>query len=278
MSLPKGSPYTKRFGQKVTHKMTHEYGKPVKSQYVRTKLSSPGPVEKRALGIIPLAVGTLTAAAPLVSATYRYNNAPKGHELNHAINGGIGTAMGMGGGAMLADLLTDNDTSAGAAATIIGGLFGHAISKPTASEDAEMEKIIADAKQTYDREKVAVGTGDEDYESPAVGSYGQHKHVEGEDSCYLCKGVPLFESERNERDGDAEKQAENYDSTSADYHEILRMVAEMHGVDLTTPESLEQLPALLREVDTVMDKRKRLESAESELSQALNGGGGGQSE
>jgi hypothetical protein len=125
---------------------------------------------------------------------------------------------------------------------------------------------LADLGSVEEWIKSAVGTGDDDYESPS-GSYGSHKHVQGEAECHLCKGQPIVEVERNERE--VEKEAESHDSV--EYHEILKIVAEAHGIDLTKPESIDLLPALLREADHVMMKHEKLETAEDELGEQMMG-------
>lgn len=243
--------------------------------YIDSKIdySTPGPKpapglgaylpSSRALSFGAGVPGVLGAAAGAYeSPDGRLYGAARGG-LTAGLGGGIGTAIGHGLGT-----LAGHPTLGTIAGSAIGGLGGYALGRPSpVHRTIQEDKLASLGSVTSWLQKKAVGTGDEDYESPSSGSYGNHKHVEGENECHLCKGQPIIEVERSERE--AEKQAEGHDSV--EYHEILKIVAEAHGVDLTKPESIDLLPALLREADHVMMKHEKLETAEEEMGEQMMG-------
>lgn len=70
------------------------------------------------------------------------------------------------------------------------------------------------------------------------------------------------EPEDSEKSASEEKEVP---SERLEYETIVKMIAESHCIDLTTPEGIELLPIIMRETDHVLQQHKKLEAAENEI-------------
>lgn len=97
------------------------------------------------------------------------------------------------------------------------------------------------------------------YKPKFIQTYGQRPTGTG--TTKMSGLAPLRKLGEDETPSKAEKELE--------YKTLIEMVAEAYKVDLSSPEGLDCLPAIMREADRIFDKHQQLESCEAEMAGSI---------